>query len=77
MSDANDQAATTEQDASQRATWGPDPRKDDDADAALDNTRAQLRGTSLEGTEAGRSLEQLEEGAERASRQPGYGREGK
>ena len=60
----------------QREVWGPDPSRDDEADAALRNTREQERVTSLEGTEAGRSLEELAEGLERATDQPGYGREG-
>ncbi|CAN5512368.1 hypothetical protein BH20CHL6_BH20CHL6_16560 [soil metagenome] len=49
---------------------------DDEASASLSATAQQVKQTSLEGTTAERSVEELATGAERAQREPGYGREG-
>ena len=76
MDGSNDRTTSGEDDA-QRGVWGPDPSKQEEADDSLENTARQMRGSSLEGTQAGRSLEELGEAAERVNEQPGYGREGK
>ena len=46
------------------------------ADEALHGTAEQERRTSLEGETEERTVEELAEGAERAAKQPGFGREG-
>ena len=75
MDEPRDAGMTTDEDTSQRSVWGPDPAKDREADDAFENTRRQLETTSLERTTAGRSLDEIGEGLERAKGQEGYGRE--
>lgn len=52
------------------------PGRDEEADQALGDSIRQEERTSLEGDAAARTVDELAEGAERATRRPGFGREG-